>query len=709
MVLLATATVNAADTAPADPAPAPEEVRVTARRLHVETRVDRKVYSMDSELQATSGSLADVLNAIPSVDVDSEGAVSLRGDQNVVILVNGKPSARFSGAAAGENVLAMPAKDIGSIEVLTTPPAEFAASGAAGIINIVTRRKAAEPASGSLQGSLGNGGRASAGAGISLHPGALDLSLHAGYRRNVRERTIRSHLLAADPSTGQLLDTTSTLAETIWRTVPSADVVATYELDDHDTVEASLNVTGQRNHRWYSQSNQSTLAGAAVASSTRERDRHDPGTDADGSLTFTRTFRHPDETLKVSLDGFASRQDGNYVGSTLSLLPATAPQGNVVELRNRYGSTGFDVDYALPLSKSRTLKAGYSWERDTYDTDNVGLDIDPATGTRSPDPLLTNAFRYEQSVEAAYLSHQYKDDAGRWTWLAGLRAETARTLIADLTDAVRAGSNHGTLYPDLHVVRTLSRESTLSFGASRRITRPDPENLNPFVYREYSPNVRSGNPQLRPQTTQSFELGYQSDRGGLSVGVTGYYRENRGSVTDVTTALAGGLALTVPVNFSRDTSSGLELAADGTLARKLNYSLSADLFRNQVLLSTQDAAGLRSVGGLNGKAKLTWRRVAGESIQLAIVRKDRILTPQGTVAGTNIINAGYQRKLADDWTAVLTVSDLFNGQRYRRALSTPSYAQEYLRTTRGRIVYLGVVHSFGASRKPPNLEYDKPE
>ena len=690
--------------------PALEEVKVTAPRLRVETRVDRKVYALDQDVQATSGSLGDVLGAIPSVDVDSEGAVSLRGDTNVVILVNGKPSARFSGAGAGENVLAVPARDIKSIEVLTTPPAEFAASGAAGIINIITRKKTAEPASGSLQGSLGSGGRASAGASVSLHPGALDLSLHAGYRRNVRERTIRSHLHAPDPTSGQLLDTTSTLAETIWRSVPSVDVGATYELDGRDTVEASLNVTGQRSHRWYSQANQSTTpAGATVASSTRERDRHDPETDADGSLAFTHAFRHPDETLKISLSRFVSRQDGNYAESTHPLLPAATPQGNAVEFSNVYGNTGVDVDYALPLSKTSALKAGYSWERDTYATDNVGLDIDIASGAQSQDPLLANAFRYEQSVEAAYLSYQSRDDAERWTWLAGLRAESAQTRIADLTDAIRGGNDHGTLYPDLHVVRVLTKASTLTFGASRRITRPDPENLNPFVYREYSPNLRSGNPLLRPQLTQSLELGYQSDRSGSSVGVTAYYRANRGSVTDVTTALDGGLALTVPVNFSRDTASGLEIAADGTLARKLAYSLSADLFRNQVLLSTQGVAGLQSVDGLNGKAKLTWRRVAGESIQLAVVRKDRMLAPQGTVAATHIVNAGYQRKLATDWTGVLTVSDLFNGQRYRRTLSGPAYAQEYLRTTRGRIVYVGVVYSFGTDRKPSSLEYDKPE
>ncbi len=710
IALLATAAAAAADVAPVAPADSPEEVQVTARRLHVETRVDRKVYTQDADEQALSGSLADLLNAIPSVDVDSEGVVSLRGDTNVVILVDGKPSAQLSGPNAAANMLSLPARNIRSIEILATPPAEFAASGAAGIINIVTRAKSAEPASGSARASVGSGGRAAAGASVAWHVDAWALSANAAYRRELRERTIVSRQRAPDAGSGQWLDTTSALAETIWRTVPSADVTASHDAGGHDTFELTLAVTGHGDHRRYAQANRTTTpADATLAASTRDRSRHDAGTDLDGSSTFTHVFRSPDETLKVSLARFASNPHASYVETTYAQLPVSAPLRNDVRIGNAYGTTGLDVDYALPLSKKRSLKAGLSWERDTWDNDTDGVDIDLASGAQAQDPFLTHAFRYRQAIGAAYLDYQLEDRDGKWTWLAGLRAESARTRIDDVTDAYAASNTQGGLFPDVHVLHVLSKDATLSLGASRRITRPEPENLNPFVYREYSPNVRAGNPLLGPQLTQSWELAYQLDRKGRSLGVTAYYRDNRGSVADVTTATADGLSLTTPRNLGRDTSFGLEIVADGTLARSLNYDLSANLAHDQLPTATPGVAGTRSATRLDGKAKLTWRRIAGESLQLTITRKGRVLATQGQVDATTVVSAGFQHALADGLAAVARVWDLLDGQRYRRTLATATFAQEYVRTTQGRVFYLGVVYSFGSTKSAPRPEDERAE
>ena len=134
----------------ADPPPAPDAamqaVVVKADKLEVETLIDRKVYSVTSDVQSTFGTLSDVLSVIPSVDVDPDGIVSLRGDTNVLILIDGKPSTLFSGPSAGDNLQSIPAKDIERIEILTTPPAQFKADGAAGVINIITRKQRPEGA-----------------------------------------------------------------------------------------------------------------------------------------------------------------------------------------------------------------------------------------------------------------------------------------------------------------------------------------------------------------------------------------------------------------------------------------------------------------------------------------------------------------------------------------------------------------------------------
>src|SRR5579859_7677601 len=158
--LLALASVAAA-AAPVDsPSPPVDTVVVQGQKLNVESKIDRKVYTVPEDAQSTLGTLSDILNVIPSIDVDPEGAVSLRGDTNVLILIDGKPATQLQGSKGGENLQSISSKDIERIEVLTTPPAQFKAEGAAGVINIITKRhRAGESATGLLQASLGDGGR----------------------------------------------------------------------------------------------------------------------------------------------------------------------------------------------------------------------------------------------------------------------------------------------------------------------------------------------------------------------------------------------------------------------------------------------------------------------------------------------------------------------------------------------------------------------
>ena len=124
---------------------------------------------------------------------------------------------------------------------------------------------------------------------------------------------------------------------------------------------------------------------------------------------------------------------------------------------------------------------------------------------------------------------------------------------------------------------------------------------------------------------------------------------------------------------------------------------------------TAEAASVRTTTGLNGKVKLTYRRVVGEAIQLSYVRRDKNLVAQGYVAATNIVNAGLQHQFTRDWAMVATISDILNDQYYQRSLSTPTFTQQYSRYTRGQVLYIGAIYTFGSPSRKPNLEYDKPD
>jgi outer membrane receptor for ferrienterochelin and colicin len=698
----------------ASPAPAPgpvdtvDAIVVTARKLTVETLIDRKVYSVASDAQSTFGTLSDVLSVIPSVDVDPDGIVSLRGDSNVLILIDGKPSSQFSGPSAGDNLQSIPAKDIERIEVLTTPPAQFKADGATGVINIVTRRKRPDGVAGSAQGSLGSGGRSVVGADSSYSSGRLTTSVSASYRQDYRQRITQSDVIAPDPATAQLTESKSSTYERIRRAVPTVGLSAEYALNDRQSISGSVSWADRGGLRTYTQLNNSgTPFGVVASSSRRLSSGHDPETDYDQKLGFTQKLGRPGETLDLSLHRSTSQQYEHYDYTNDPLTPPSPTFFDNLSFREEHGTTECGADYALPVSKTRSLKLGFAFEQDDYKFGSVSNNVDPTTGAQVIDPSLTNDFKFRQRISAAYAS--YQAIIGDWIWLGGLRAELTRTDAQQLTDNISNAGSYFQVYPSLHVDRSLSEESKLSIGASRRVTRPDPANLNPYVDHEYTPNLRAGNANLRPQYTQSYELGYGYEGRGMSYGLTGYYRRNRDSVTDVTEYLNNGLSLTTKTNLPKNDSAGLEFTATGPIVPKVTYSASGNLFHSQIDATALGIPGLQSTTGLNAKVKLDYRRAAADSAQITVTRTDKRLTPQGYVSAINLVNLGYKRQLRADLTAVATVSDVFNGQRFHRFATAPTFTQDYRRTVQGRILYVGLVYSFGSTKKDtqPNFEYDQ--
>ncbi|HTB68623.1 MAG TPA: TonB-dependent receptor [Steroidobacteraceae bacterium] len=710
LALIGTRAVAQATDPPAATPDAPAQtVIVTGRKLAVETLIDRRVYTVTSDLQASFGSLADVLTAIPSVDVDPDGNVSLRGDSNVLILIDGKPSTQFSGSAAGDNLQSISAKDIERIEVITTPPAQFKADGAAGVINIITRKKHPDGTSGSVQGSLGDDGRSVGGANLNYHSGPLTATATAGIRRDYRQRMLDSTVLAPDPTTGQLVNSTSSLNERIHRQTPTAGLSAEYALDERQSLSGSMSWTQHGGHRTYTQTDASTAASGTVTNSTdRLSSGHDPQTDWEERLGYTHKLAREGEQLDFSLHRSTSHQLEVYDYTNDSFIPPEARYYNNLSFLENQAITDAGVDYDLPFSKTRSLKVGYSFEQDDYSFANAGNNLDVATGGQIPDPNLTNDFTFRQQINSGYASFQA--GVGAWNVLAGLRAELTHTDAQQITSQVSTSGSYFQVYPSLHVDRSLSDETTLSLGASRRVSRPDPEQLNPYIDYEYAPNLSAGNVNLRPQYTQSYEVGYGYEGAGLAYQLTGYYRRNRDSVTNVTEYIGNGDSLTTLANLPKNDSAGMEITSNGHIVPTLGYAVSANFFYSQIDATALGTPGLQSTVGVNGKLTLDYRPTAADSAQLIVTRTDKRLTPQGYISAINIVNIGYKRQLKSDLTAILTVSDVLNGQRYQRVDDTPMITATYLRAVRGRVIYVGLIYSFGITKKgtPTDFQYDQP-
>jgi outer membrane receptor protein involved in Fe transport len=713
-VLAMAYSIPAAPAEPPSPSPAPDPtttldaVVVTSNKLDVETLIDRKVYRVQSDVQSTFGSLGDVLGVIPSVDVDADGIVSLRGDTNVLILIDGRTSPQFSGPSAGDNLQSIPARDIERIEVMTNPPPQYKADGVAGVINIIMRKKQPQGAAGTVQASLGSGGRSTVGTNASYSSGPLTASLTATYRQDIRHRLTDSVLVTPDPTSGQLVSNHSSIDEIIRRNVPTLSGSVQYALNDDQTLSLDLTRSGRAGLRTYTELDGSSLPSGVVSGSAQRLSAgHDREIDGDERLGVEQKIGLPGELLNVSLHHASSHVHEHYDYTNESIVPPAATFYDNLGFYENNGTTEFNADYTRPLSKMTTLKLGYSFEKDDYAYGAAGNNVDLLTGEQVPDPNLTDDFRVRQQINAAYLS--YQTSVGAWNWLGGLRAELASTVSRQLTYGLSTDDRYLRLYPSLHVDRSLSDESTLSFAASRRVTRPDPDNLNPYIDHEYTPNLSSGNPDLKPQFSQSYEIGYGVDRQGLTYSVTGYFRRNTDAVTTITEPLAGGLTLTTKTNLPRSDAAGVEVGANAHIVPKLGYNVSSNLFYSQIDATALGANGLQSTKGINAKVKLDYRPTTVDAIQMTLTRTDKRLTPQGYVGAINVLNLGYRRQLLRDLTGVITVSNVFNGQRFERVAVTPTFTQNYSRIVYGPILYVGFVFSFGSSHKEkvPSFEYDQ--
>jgi outer membrane receptor protein involved in Fe transport len=694
--------------APAQAEPADggvEAVVVTARRPAAQTLLDRKVYTVTQDLQASSGVAADVLNKIPSVNVDADGVITLRGDSNVTILVDGKPSAQFVGAAQAMSLLQFPASDIERIEVLTNPPAQYRAEGSGGVINIVTRKTRRAGLSGAARASLGDKRRYVVGVDAAYNSGPLRLSGGLGMRQDAKERLINSDTTTLDPTSGQPVRAVQSQDERFRRKIPSVNATVGYDLGPTRSIDAAFSHRETDGIRYFDQHDtQAPLGGAPDSVSDRHSDGHEWNVTGSEGLTFEQKLGRPNETLTAAVQRSVYRERERYAYSNSYALPPAPDSFDDLRLSQDLKKAEYSLDYDLPMAADRELRLGYDHEADRNDFDDTGDDIDPVSGQPIANPAITNHFRYRQDVDAAYADYQRR--LGEWRLDAGLRLEATHVTFVQLVDDVPGGRNDFAAYPSLHLDREVGDNGKISAAVSRRVTRPPPEALNPFVDTQDTHNLRAGNPNLKPQDTWSYELGWRRD-GALSYGVTGYYRFDRNSITEIVEPVSDDVVLATKQNLPKRRSAGVELTASGRLGRAVSFSLSADLFHAQVDATALGAPGLASTTGANLKASVDWRPTSADDLQISFSRIDKLLTPQGYVDPVNLVNLGYKHDLTPALSLVATVTDLFNGQRQIRHIASPTLTQTYERHQLGRVAYLGAVYSFGGRKKKAAFDYDQ--
>jgi outer membrane receptor protein involved in Fe transport len=686
-----------------------EKLEVKGRQREFYNTIDRKIYSVGKEIQSATGSASDLLQNIPSVEVDIDGNVSLRGSDNVMILLNGRTST-LMGKSRAEVLQQLPADAIDKIEVITNPSAKYKPDGTAGIINIVLKEKHDGGTTATVNASVGNADRYNAGVAVNSSLGRLGLFGSFSLRQDDRPRRASDVRTLTDPVTGA---STTLDKRTLEHSRPLTRIARAglnYGLDAHNKLGASANY----NYRTFNRSatdHNVVRDGGGNVTSEYDRTRYDPEYERseEFAVTYQHTFPDEDHALNLEIKSSATdeQEDNHY--ADIFRTPGQATTYDNTRIRPTDRGTEAVLEYVQPLDANSRLEAGYTRTDERLDTDFAVSNLDPASGLFVRDAARSNRFAFRQTIHAFYGT--YARTLGRFGFLAGLRPEQARTksLLVDTGETIT--NDYFRIYPTLHLSEKLGERQELQLNYSHRVHRPESDDLNPFP--EYSDpyTLRAGNPRLKPEDIHSFEAGYQYKDDRTTFISTVYHRYVYNGFTNVTRDLGNNVLLTTHENLATSSSTGVELAVTSEVGRIMSLNFSSNTFFNTI-----DASNLGFTGT---KSDVSWSAKLGASVHLAkstllqfnTSYASTRLTPQGSRRPTFVANLGLRREfLRQKLALVLTVSDLFNSLKESSLLDTPLLKEEITRRRSARIIYLGFSYNLGRpARKPKDesLKFDE--
>jgi outer membrane receptor protein involved in Fe transport len=686
--------------APTEPSTGVSAVVISADAPAVRASIDRRSYSVANDLTAQSGSISDALRNLPSVEVDVQGNVSLRGDPNVTILIDGKPSGLFQGDGRGQALQQMPAERIDRVEVITNPSAEFRADGTGGVINLITKKAKGAGRTSSLRLTGGDSGRTGASASVGYNGGKLSASGDINYRQDPAdqidyERRQQSNLDSETKGTTDFDFKSLTSQGTIdYDVTDKLRIGGEARLSRFELAVDSLADTSRQD-----------ATGAVTQAFQRDltiRQRRDNGAI---SANLKRRFDGDGHELSLKLTYDVTDDNRTRTGHTLTTRPTASSAFDQQRLGYDTRQTDLKGDYVRPMGAGQTLKLGFDLQFDDNGYDNEGL-RGPALSGLVVDPGLTSQFLYEQALSQAYVT--YERPLGKLTVLAGLRYEQSKL---DLTSAGKKNDNDTTkLMPSLHLSYPLTDRQKLTASYSERLQRPGPFDLNPVPFLLDPLNYRIGNPNLKPQQTHSYELGWQYRKAPLMALATLYYRENDKVVTDVVTDIGGGIFVTTKANVAQTRNGGLELVLNGKLTPKLTYNISSNIFWAELDGSNLGIVGKRSATTAQGRGSISWQVTPKDLIQVNGFVSGKRLTAQGYALPATGIDFGYRRKINDQLSLVVTAQDFLNLFRDKQVIDTPTLKSLVVRDVDARMLRVTLAWTFGAGkgRKDPGFDFQGP-
>jgi ferric enterobactin receptor len=639
-----------------------EEYEVIAERSQVEMTLDKRVFNVGKDISSKASNAIEVLENIPSVTVDIEGNVSLRGDEGVRILIDGKMSG-LAGISNRNALRSLQSDMIERIEIITNPSVRYDAEGTSGIINIVLKKDQRQGFNGSIDATTGYPFQA--GLGINTNYRLNKWNFFANYAINYSER-IGSGTLYREFTRDQLYvtDQERERLRKAWSN--------TIRLGSEYFINPLNSLTFSLMYRYSDESNKSTvnykdyLLNQMVGESERVDNEGEIDPDLEYSLLYRKQFRKKDQlfTAGIQYSDNNERETANiketFFKSPLPVLPSPELQKSF----NNELSQNFEAqaDYFHPFTGKAKLETGIKWQSRHIDNDYEVSD-QLTDGSFLPDSNFTNHFIYDENILAAYA--MFGNDVGRFSYQLGLRFEYAeiQTLLKDTDE--KDMNEYIDPFPSVHFTYKLTEADNVQLSYSRRIRRPGFRQLNPFRSFSDNRNIWTGNPKLKPVYTDSYEIGYLRYWDKSSLNATTYYRHSTDVFQRIERISDSGIIFIRPENFAKNQSFGLEIVGAHSPLKGWNANVSLNFFRS---MTEGEAYGKQyETDFFSWNGRLNNRISLGKAldIQLAANYDAGSDTPQGKRLPSWFIDLGASRDvLKNKGTITLNVRDLFGTRAY---------------------------------------------
>lgn len=670
-----------------------KEVVIEIEKPLMETSIDKKVFNVGEDQTARGGTAIDVLNNVPSIDIDQDGQISLRGNSNVTILIDGRPSS-LSGSSRQAILDAIPAASIERIEVVTNPSAKYDPDGMSGIINIVLKKNKLRGLNGSLDLTYGTGNNPTGSFSINVRNNKINAYATYSYRYYEGYRNFNSYRERKIGAETEFLKQTR-----VGHDLNSGHTIKTgldYTLKPGHVMGVSL--TGSSNLRSRSGllTNELSTTNGVYQLWQRNSDEPNRSKSLDVNLNYQWTFKEKKGELMLDLNQSWGKgmQEGIY--DEYDFIHTALSPSRMENLMNPDARSIFTgaLDFVRNFKGNIKIETGVKAILNDNTQTQFREIYDPVSQTYFPDISINNEFRLLEQLYSLYGIYGHK--INKFGYQLGVRLEQALVRPELLTTNEKFTNDYFSFFPSAHFSYELPKKGEFFLTYSRRINRPSANNLNPFT--EYSDpfNLRMGNPGLRPEYINSFELGYNKNWKKLNVNTTGYYRYSTDVIQRIRTFYEDGTGATTYDNLDNTVNYGLEAVVMYRPLPTWRNTLSGNVF--QTFLQTSNPE-LMNNSGIVWSAKVAtsvdfWNRTT--TLQINLRYNSPRVMPQGIVQFKPALDASIQRMFLDKKLIVsLRVSDIFDWQGFYMDLNTPNVRQESDFKWQSRRLFISLSYKFG--------------